>query len=81
LPEASPLVDDPASFRDLLFGHGSIEAQGWRRLLVQLPGGQSANPDSQHYDDLLPLYLDNQPIDLIFDINEAATQALDKFEY
>lgn len=48
---------------------------------IQLPGGQSANPDSQHYDDLLPLYLDNQPIDLIFDINEAATQALDKFEY
>ena len=41
----------------------------------------AGNDDPALRDDLLPLYLDNQPIDLIFDINEAATQALDKFEY
>jgi penicillin amidase len=48
---------------------------------IQLPGGQSADADSDYYDDLLPLYLDNQPIDLIFDINEAASQATETFEF
>jgi acyl-homoserine lactone acylase PvdQ len=44
---------------------------------IQLPGGQSAHIDSDHYDDLLPLWLDNVPIDLVFDIDEAARQAVE----
>jgi hypothetical protein len=31
---------------------------------IQLPGGQSEHPSSDHYDDLLLLWLDNEPIDL-----------------
>lgn len=42
---------------------------------IQLPGDQSADVNSEHYDDLLPLYLDNQPIDLVFDIDAVAAQA------
>jgi len=45
------------------------------RCTIQLPGGQSAHVSSEHYDDLLPLYLDNEPIDLIFDIDEVAAQS------
>jgi acyl-homoserine lactone acylase PvdQ len=48
---------------------------------VQLPGGQSAHVDSDHYEDLLPLWLDNEPIDLVFDIDEAASQAVETFEF
>lgn len=51
------------------------------RCTVQLPGGQSAHIDSDHYDDLVPLWLDNVPIDLVFDIDEAATQAVETFEF
>lgn len=48
---------------------------------IQLPGGQSAHVASEHYDDLLPLYLDNEPIDLIFDIAEAEARATETVEY
>ncbi len=48
---------------------------------IQLPGGQSAHADSPHYDDLLPLYLDNEPVELIFDIAEAAAQAEETFDF
>lgn len=41
----------------------------------QLPGGQSADIDSEHYEDLLFPYLENQPIELVFDIGEVAAGA------
>lgn len=41
---------------------------------IQLPGGQSSHVDSANYDDLLPLWLDNEPIDLVFDIDQAAAE-------
>lgn len=43
---------------------------------IQLPGGQSAHIDSPSYDDLLLEYLDNEPIDLVFDIEEAKANAV-----
>jgi len=42
---------------------------------IQLPGGQSGDIDSPNYEDLLFLWLDNEPIDLAFDITEAAANA------
>ncbi len=48
---------------------------------IQLPGGQSAHPTSDNYDSLLPLWLDNEPIELIFDIDEAAEVAVETFEF
>jgi penicillin amidase len=48
---------------------------------VQLPGGQSSHSSSDHYDDLLPGYLANEPIDLVFDIDEAAAGAVETIEF
>jgi penicillin amidase len=42
---------------------------------IQLPGGQSGHIASDHYEDLLPGYLDNEPMPLVFDIDEAAANA------
>lgn len=42
---------------------------------IQLPGGQSSDIDSPNYEDLLFPYLRNEPMPLIFDIDEAAANA------
>ena len=43
---------------------------------IQLPGGQSSDINSPHYEDLLFPYLRNEPIPLVFDIAEAAAGAM-----
>ena len=43
---------------------------------LQLPGGQSAHIDSTNYEDLLLKFLKNEPIDLVFDIDEAKANAV-----
>jgi acyl-homoserine lactone acylase PvdQ len=43
---------------------------------VQLPGGQSAHIDSPNYEDLLLKYLEDEPIELVFDIEEAKANAV-----
>ncbi len=43
---------------------------------VEVPGGQSGHITSEHYDDLLFKYLDGEPIDLPFDIDEAKANAV-----
>ncbi len=43
---------------------------------IQLPGGQSSHIDSPNYEDLLFKYLDNEPIDLVFDIEQAKANAV-----
>ena len=43
---------------------------------LEVPGGQSGHIDSPNYDDLLFKYLDGEPIDLVFDINEAKANAV-----
>jgi penicillin amidase len=42
---------------------------------IQLPGGQSSDIASAHYEDLLFPYLANEPMPLVFDIDEAAANA------
>jgi hypothetical protein len=42
---------------------------------IQLPGGQSSDINSINYEDLLFPYLANEPMPLVFDIDEAATNA------
>lgn len=44
--------------------------------VIQLPGGQSSDVDSENYQDLLFKWLDHEPIDLIFDIGEAKEKAV-----
>ena len=51
------------------------------RCTVQLPGGQSSHRGSAHYEDLLLLWLDRQPIPLGFDIDEAAVNAVETFDF
>jgi len=43
---------------------------------IEAPGGQSSHIESEHYEDLLFKYLDGEPIDLVFDINEAKANAV-----
>ncbi len=47
---------------------------------IQLPGGQSAHV-GDNYDDLLDLWLDNVPIELVFDITQAAANAVETIDY
>jgi len=44
---------------------------------IQLPGGQSGDTNSLNYQDLLFLYLRNEATSLVFDIDEAAANAVD----
>ncbi len=48
---------------------------------IQLPGGQSGDINSPHYEDLLPGWLDNQPLPLVFDIAEAAANAAETITF
>lgn len=41
----------------------------------QLPGGQSADVDSENYEDLVFPYLNNTPFELVFDLETAKTNA------
>jgi penicillin amidase len=47
---------------------------------IQLPGGQSGHASSDNYDDLLELYLRNEPATLEFDINAAKNNAVETFD-
>jgi penicillin amidase len=47
---------------------------------IQLPGGQSSHAASANYDDLLSLWLDNEPIELVFDITDAADEAVEAYD-
>jgi penicillin amidase len=53
----------------------AIEAGDWDNARFVLPGGQSGNPFSRHYDDLLPLWLRGEgvPIPWTEDAVAAAT--------
>ena len=42
----------------------------------QVPGGQSGDIDSPNYDDLLDKWLINEPMDLVYDLEEAAENAV-----
>ncbi len=44
---------------------------------IQLPGGQSSDIDSPNYEDLLFPYLRNEPMPLVFDIAQAAADAVE----
>ena len=42
----------------------AVEAGDWESARFVLPGGQSGNPFSKHYDDLLPLWLRGQGVSI-----------------
>jgi penicillin amidase len=52
-----------------------LDVGDWDRSLFSLPGGQSGNPLSPHYDDLLPAWLEGTgvPIPWTGEAVEAAT--------
>ncbi|MEM8607090.1 MAG: penicillin acylase family protein [Myxococcota bacterium] len=74
-PGRSGIHSSGASMRFLCEGTVPVECS------IQLPGGQSSHASSPNYDDLLPLYLDNQPSPIIFDVAEAANVAAETVEY
>ena len=48
---------------------------------IQLPGGQSGDINSPHYEDLLFPYLANESMPLVFDINQAAADAAETINF
>ncbi|MBW2190674.1 MAG: penicillin acylase family protein, partial [Deltaproteobacteria bacterium] len=48
---------------------------------IQLPGGQSGDIDSPHYEDLLFPYLANEPMPLVMNIDEAAANATETITF
>jgi penicillin amidase len=48
---------------------------------IMLPGGQSGDIESPHYEDLLPDWLDNVPMPLVFDIEEARANAAETITF
>ncbi|MEM7138587.1 MAG: penicillin acylase family protein [Myxococcota bacterium] len=48
---------------------------------IQLPGGQSSDPNSANYEDLLVNWLSNTSVPLVFDIEEAAASAVRSIDY
>jgi penicillin amidase len=51
------------------------------KCTIQLPGGQSSHVESGNYQDLLLLWLDNEPVDLIFDIEQAKEEAVETRDF
>ena len=51
------------------------------RCTIMLPGGQSGDIDSPHYEDLLPDWLDNVPMPLVFDIEQAKQNAAETINF
>jgi hypothetical protein len=47
-----------------------------KRCTIQLPGGQPDHVDSLNYEDLLFPYLRNEPMPLVFDIDEPSGNAV-----
>jgi penicillin amidase len=48
---------------------------------IMLPGGQSGDIESPHYEDLLPGWLDNVALPLVFDIEEAKANAAETITF
>lgn len=48
---------------------------------IQLPGGQSGDINSPHYEDLLFPYLANESMPLVFDIDQAAANAAETINF
>jgi len=48
---------------------------------LMLPGGQSGDIASPHYEDLLPGWLDNVPLPLVFDIEQARENAAETITF
>jgi penicillin amidase len=57
-----------------------IDVGAWHNSRFALPGGQSGNPCSPHYDDLFPLWLRGEGIPIAWtpeEVRAAATQTLE----
>ena len=79
-------VDVANSGRDFVQSSGPsmrtcCEASSPVACTIQLAGGQSGHIDSPNYDDLLDLWLINQPVDLVFDISRARDEAREVVDY
>lgn len=74
--QAGTLGEDPLAPPGVLPAMRMVlDIGNWDRSLFSLPGGESGNPVSPHYDDLLPLWLEGSgvPIPWTRDAVEAAT--------
>ncbi|MBT8454281.1 MAG: penicillin acylase family protein [Deltaproteobacteria bacterium] len=78
-------VDVANSGSDGLHGSGPstrFQCEGTEPIqcTVQLPGGQSSHASSDNYEDLLQLWLSRTPVELVFDIEQAKSEAVETFD-
>jgi penicillin amidase len=76
VPPLDPLapVDNIASLRMV------VDVGAWNNSRFALPGGQSGNPLSPHYDDLLPLWLGGEGVPIAWtdeEVRQATVQTLE----
>ncbi len=54
----------------------AVDVGGWENSRFSIPGGQSGNPMSPHYDDILPLWLWGEGVSIAWDSESVARAAV-----
>ena len=79
ISQGAPSLDDPtagpAAIPSLRM---AIDVGQWESSRFSLPGGQSGNPVSPHYDDLLPLWLRGEGVPIAWEPDSIRRSAVDK---
>ena len=79
ISQGAPSLDDPtagpAAIPSLRM---AIDVGEWENSRFSIPGGQSGNPASPHYDDLLPLWLRGEGVPIAWEPDSIRRSAVDK---
>ena len=79
ISQGAPSLDDPtagpAAIPSLRM---AIDVGQWESSRFSLPGGQSGNPASPHYDDILPLWLRGEGVPIAWEPDSIRRSAVDK---
>ena len=79
ISQGAPSLDDPtagpAAIPSLRM---AIDVGKWENSRFSIPGGQSGNPASPHYDDILPLWLQGEGIPIAWEPESIRRSAVDE---
>ena len=77
ISQGAPSLDDPtagpAAIPSLRM---AIDVGNWENSRFSLPGGQSGNPASPHYDDILPLWLRGEGVPIAWGVDSIRRSAV-----
>ena len=79
ISQGAPSLDDPtagpAAIPSLRM---AIDVGKWEDSRFSIPGGQSGNPVSPHYDDILPLWLSGEGVPIFWEVESIQRAAVDE---